>query len=1040
MKHLLRNSIILLFVLIRFNGFTQTVDSNYLDGEIYVKYKDDFPVNFSQEFVEPHTLQGLNPEILAQFGIIDARFSFNKVQYIKLQKTVRLKFTAIKAVDKLIEYFTSQPFIEYAEKIPAYRPTYTPNDLGVNSVGEQWYLYTIKAREAWSYSKGDSNIVVAVVDQEFNINHDDLKNNIWKNPGEIPNNGIDDDGNGYIDDVSGWDMSDNDNNVITTNTTYLDHGTPCAGLVSATTDNNSGISSIGFFVKVLPVKTSQDAQTHKSLRNATEGIVYAALMGADVISCSFGSNAYSLTTENAVNYAFSKNCMIVASAGNDNNTLTHYPSSYTGVISVAASDISDKKASFSNYGTRVNVCAPGVGMLTTKTDGSYYSFGGTSAACPLTAGLLGLMKSYRPLLSTYSLKECLLKSTDNIDAKNSGYIGLLGSGRINADRAMRCVDSTSKAPPKMIIQTSESATCPNKKIKITASAVNKNVDSVVWYLPGAITLSQIGLDIEVKYPANGVYSVAVIGYNSYGHDSIYIQDYVSINTGYISALYYENFEDSASFNNHTIINPDNKITWIQAIAPTTENKGNKAMKMDFFNYTTSGVGVRDAFILPPIDLSRSLKPQLTFSHAYSDYYSQSEDSLIVYASLDSGKTFPYKVLAVHCQSMITRSTGISFTPQNNSEWCFGSGVSCHSVIMDSVFAGKNHVVVKFEAYHKVGNNLYIDNIKIFSKCSDVLFVPPSSDFSTSKTEVCEGNKIQFNNKSLLATNGYQWIFEGGVPDTSTLENPKVEYPVSGVYDVTLVAANPLGYDTLILKDYINCIAPPKIIVDDTQKYVCPGDSIHFTATGADSIIWYKHNTKTNVYGSVLGDKPVQTTIYSVKGYNSFGCWDSIGVRGVYVPLPPPVFISVSGKTITAVHNPGLFSYSWFLNDSDINLHASTIEPKKTGNYKVVITDSAGCNSVSQQVYFEYLPSTKGIIGVNSDKINIYPNPTTGDVYFEGLAKGVEAKIMLTDMIGRKVLETITVSSSINVDILPAGLYFISVEQNNTVVSQKLRVE
>lgn len=1040
MKHLLKSGIIFLFVLISLNGFTQTADSNYIDGEIYVKYRDDFPVDFLREFVEPHTLPGLNTEVVTQFGIIEARFSFNKVQYIKLQKTVRLKFKAIKAADRLIEYFTSQPFIEYAEKIPAYRPTYTPNDLGSNAVGGQWHLYTIKAREAWNYSKGDSNIVVAVVDQECNINHVDLRNNIWKNPGEIANNGIDDDNNGYVDDVSGWDISDNDNNVITTNTSYLDHGTPCAGLVSATTDNGKGAASIGFSVKILPVKTSLDSQMDNSLRNASEGIVYAALMGADVISCSFGSNTYSLTTENALNYAFSKNCLVVASAGNDNNTLTHYPSSYIGVISVAASDINDKKASFSNYGSRINVTAPGVGMYTTKADGGYYSFGGTSAACPLTAGLLGLMKSYRPLISNTGITRCLIKSADNIDPVNSGFIGLLGGGRINAEKAMRCMDSTSKAPPEMFIQASESAACPNKKIKITAGAVNKNVDSVVWDLPGAIILSQSGLDIEVKYPTSGVYSITVTGFNSYGLDSISLQDYLSINTGYTSILYYEDFEDSVAFNNLKIINPDSKITWIQAIAPTTENKGNKAMKMDFFNYTTSGVGVRDAFILPPIDLSRSLKPQLTFSHSYSDYYSLSEDSVIVYGSLDSGKTFPYRLLAVHCQSMITRSTGISFMPQNSTEWCFGSGLSCNSVIMDSVFAGKNYVLLKFEAYHKVGNNLYIDNIKVFSKCGDAVFVPPTSDFSTPKTQVCAGNKIKFNNESVLATNGYQWVFEGGVPNTSTLENPEVEYPVSGVYDVTLVAANPLGYDTLILRDYINCIAPPKIIVDDTQKYVCPGDSIHFTATGADSIIWFKHNTKTNVYGSVLGDRPVQTTIYSVKGYNSFGCWDSIGVRGVYVQLPPPVFISVSGKKMTATHNPGLFYYSWFVNDSDMNLHTSTIEPKKTGNYKVIITDSAGCSSVSQQVYFDYVQSTKGIIGVNSGKINIYPNPTSGEVYFEGLEKGIEAKITLTDMIGRKVLAAIITTNTINVDALPAGLYFISVEQNNILVSQKLRVE
>lgn len=1036
--HFALTFLLLLFV---FTGlYSQTVDEDYFDGEIYVKYNDDFAIDFSQEYVEPQSLTGLTDGLIKEFGITEARFSFNKIPDTKLQRTVRIKFTNIGDVEVLLRHFEQLPYIEYAEKIPIVRPTYTPNDFGQNKAGDIWHLYKLNAQKAWDYTKGDTTITVAVVDQEVDINHPDLKDNIWTNPNEIPNNGIDDDANGYIDDIHGWDISDNDNDPTNYNNSLLNHGTPCSGLVSASTDNGLGISAIGFNVKLIAVKSSPDnLAVTKSIPNAYEGILYAALVKANIISCSFGGNSPSTTVQNIVNFASDQGCLIVASAGNDNHSSLHYPAAYSGVISVAASDINDKKAWFSNYGNWIDVSAPGVDVLTLNKDNDYKNFGGTSAACPITAGLLGLMKSYMPTASSSDLKQCLISTTDNIDHLNPSYIGQLGSGRINAEKALKCVDSLRTAPPVITVNINKDYICPLEKIELNIDSYRRPLDSATWYIykQGKTEVLR-GLKVESSFETDSIFSISCVGYDKYGKDSAFLNQFIHVNSLYNNILYFEDFESSNQ--NYTIINPDNQLTWERATAQKTNNSSNSALKVDF--YESTNLGQRDAFVLPPMNLQTAIKPKLTFQYAYpADQFNS--DSLIIYVSSDSGKTFLNRVFTENLPDIYTASSHYwSFKPDDNTEWCINHWFNRCKTIDLTAYSGLKNVVLKFEAYYGGGNNLYIDDIKVFTGCGDFITHKPISSFTSSNSSVCQGKSLQFAATSTSFPKTYQWFFEGAIQDTAYEANPKVYYPDTGTFDVTLITSNVLGSDTLLLKDYITVVPPPTVAVSDTIKYVCGNDSVYFSASGTDSIVWYNHNTQQFHYGKILGDKPVQHTEYSAWAISKEGCIDSIRARAVKAPFPPNVNLNKRLDTLEAVHNQGDFTYHWFINDTLDTSHTKrAIKPVKSGNYKVEIIDSLGCTRISPALYFEFIPDNVGINELVNSGIKIYPNPANSQLTIESNDLSPIA-VSVFDALGKKVLQDnlTTGSHTINIASWAKGIYLVVLNQNGVSYTQKLIVK
>lgn len=316
---------------------------------------------------------------------------------------------------------------EYVEPIYKQELTYVPSDTLKN---KQYYLDLIEAYQAWNINKGDTNVVIAIVDTGLDTDHPDIVDNLFYNYND-PINGLDDDSDGYVDNYLGWDVANNDNDV---GFEVWGHGTNVAGIASASTDNVTGISGIGFSCKILPIKIDD---YRGFLVNAYEGIVYAADHGADIINNSWGGYQSSAYNQDVIDYASSKGVLVVAAVGNDSTEMPFYPAAYENVLSVGASEQQDLKKNSSNYGHWVDVFAPGEAMFTLNTIGGYTINGGTSMASPVVAGIAGLVKSQYPLYSPKQLAHKIMGTTDNIDHLNSTvFSGKLGTGRVNAFKAL----------------------------------------------------------------------------------------------------------------------------------------------------------------------------------------------------------------------------------------------------------------------------------------------------------------------------------------------------------------------------------------------------------------------------------------------------------------------------------------------------------------------------------------------------------------------------------------------------------------------------
>lgn len=337
----------------------------------------------------------------------------------------------------------------------------SPNDPYFSN---QWYLSKIEADKAWSKISSSPNIIIAVIDSGIAIDHPDLKDNIWRNKKEIVSDGVDNDGNGFIDDAYGWDFIDNTPDPRPSfsgkwTEEGVSHGTLVAGIIAATGNNSKGVVGVTWQAQIMPLKALNDKGEGK-ISDVIRAIDYAIGNGAHIINLSFSSLNYSAGLQEAIYRAHRAGLMVVAAAGNEEarnggyniDETKLYPACYDGlnqgenmVIGVAATDALDQKAIFSSYGSRcVDISAPGISFFNTVThsdflvESKYYDgyFSGTSLAAPLVSGTLALIAEANPELRREEIIDILLSSADKIESLNPKYKGKLGAGRLNVNRAV----------------------------------------------------------------------------------------------------------------------------------------------------------------------------------------------------------------------------------------------------------------------------------------------------------------------------------------------------------------------------------------------------------------------------------------------------------------------------------------------------------------------------------------------------------------------------------------------------------------------------
>jgi thermitase len=385
-------------------------DAPYAPGRIVVKF---------QEGLSPANLA----EMRARYGAV--------VEGEIPQIGVQILSVPLSEVDAKIAAYRTDPMVEYAELDYIAQPTYEPNDPYYGD-GTQWGPQKIHAPEAWDICTGNPDVVIAILNWGVDLQHPDLQAKIWANPGETPANGIDDDGNGYIDDVYGWDFANDDNDPQDD----YGHGTHLGGIAAAATDNGVGIAGVAFNCRIMAVKVGDGATGKAAYSDIAYGIMYAADNGAKVINLSLGGYAYSSFLKGAVNYAWNAGCVVVGAVGNNNISDPFYPAAYDNVIGVSATDQSDVKASWSNYGPHVAVAAPGVSIYSTHwSNGSTYAYmSGTSMAAPHVAGVAALLFAQDGARSNITVRSLIEETAD--DLGDAGWDQYYGYGRVNAYQAI----------------------------------------------------------------------------------------------------------------------------------------------------------------------------------------------------------------------------------------------------------------------------------------------------------------------------------------------------------------------------------------------------------------------------------------------------------------------------------------------------------------------------------------------------------------------------------------------------------------------------
>ncbi len=395
------------------------------------------PMSF-QAAVADHMLvrvrNGLTEEKVATLAAQNG-FSIRKKMLAPDTYLIAFDETSIDALPQALEAFSAEVnAVRYTEPdVLVFSSAITPND---PSFSQLWGMQQstdkdIDAPEAWDLDQGSSQVVVAVIDTGIDQAHEDLAANIWRNPGEISGNGLDDDANGFIDDVVGWDFCNDDSDPYDDNS----HGTHCAGTIGAIGNNGIGVAGINWNVKLMAVKCMNSGGSG-FISDAVDAIYYSTQQGVRLTSNSWGYYGWQQSLKDAIEDAANSNILFVAAAGNEvnnNETTPAYPASFDSdnIIAVAATDADDALAWFSNYGqTTVDLGAPGVDIYSTvpTAQGKYASFSGTSMATPHVAGACALVAAHTPSLTAAQIKQCILDSTDPISALSGKTVT---GGRLN---------------------------------------------------------------------------------------------------------------------------------------------------------------------------------------------------------------------------------------------------------------------------------------------------------------------------------------------------------------------------------------------------------------------------------------------------------------------------------------------------------------------------------------------------------------------------------------------------------------------------------
>ncbi len=459
----------------------QNLDTNLVKGKIYFKIKDASPVrDYSYNGGSTDGFPAPLVNLIKTFKVTNINRPFLLAKDAKLDRIFSLSFGVPADLPKVLAAVAAMPNIEYAEPIPVDRLFCTGDPVWAGPSSDYYHLNLVQACPAWSTFPGGASVLVAVLDNECDIMHPDLVGKI----------------------AGSYDIAMGDPIVLGPGPS-LNHGTHVTGIVGAEANGfgTVGLAGANPNVKILFGKIALDSGP---LTAGYQGMLWAVANGADVINCSWGSaEFFSMSNSLVTAWVISQGVIIVAASGNNNINAPAFPASFPGVYSVAASDQTDTKASFSNWGPTVDVSAPGVSIYSTISSaigaGTHDYMSGTSMASPMVAALAGLVKSNNPSYTAAQVLNCISSTTDPV---TSGVP--VGPGRINAYEALKC---SSGASDYVQFKISSDRICPGNAVSFTDNSITSsaiiNWDWTISSMTNTLTAS--GPNPSVNFPAPGIY-------------------------------------------------------------------------------------------------------------------------------------------------------------------------------------------------------------------------------------------------------------------------------------------------------------------------------------------------------------------------------------------------------------------------------------------------------------------------------------------------------------------------------------------------------
>lgn len=889
---------------------------------LYVKLSKSALKPLSKENVRNIPLNKVNlfGDLLVEYGVTKIYRPFAQAfddEY--LPAVLKIEFKNKAAIGDFMKALSKIRGVESSERVPLMKTDILPNDPTVPP-----HLAQINAANAWNIFNGNSNITLAIVDNAVMWSHQDLVANTYTNVGEIAGNNIDDDLNGYVDDIHGWDVADWDNSTIPTNF-GMDHGTHCAGIAGATTDNSIGIASIGWNIKIIPVKTTYDNANTSTISDGYGGIVYAANAKAKVISCSWGGSGFAMAEQNVINYAWNKGCIVIAAAGNANVSTQSYPGAYANVYCVSSVNNSDVKSSFSNYGNWVDIAAPGEGIYSTisAANNSTYGFkSGTSMATPLVAGLAAMMLSKAPAMTQTDVLNCISSTAVNIYTitGNSTYStsSQLGAGRIEAFQAMTCASGFLTMAPIANFFAFPLNTCPNTSVLFTDSSIYAPTNWSWSFQNGTPATSTLS-NPSVQWSNPGTYSVGLTVSNAFGNNTKTKLSYITV-AGPIALPLAEGFE-SATFlpPNWTPNNIYNdNIYWVRQTGVGGFATSTACAMFD--NYNVDAARENDEIRTPKYIFSNVANAHLRFDVAYARYNMYYTDTLEVKLSSNCGASWT----SIYLKGGTALSTAPdlsanTFTP-TNAEW------RTDSVDISTLTAGQGNVMFSFINRGHYGQSIHLDNINL-------AFPTPTLNISA-PPNACSNTSFSVANTNTAAAS-YTWNFSGGTPATSTASNPVVSYPTAGVYTVSLIGSN--GTSTSVAASIVTIAASPNLSTNTPT--ICNNSIATLTAVGATSYTWAGFTS-----GSTISVSPVATTVYTVTGSNNT-CF-ATRTATVFVNANPSLTVSspsICSGLGTVIIPSGATSYTWTDGTTISTTPTLAVAPIVTTNFTLTGSDG-NCSS------------------------------------------------------------------------------------------------